>query len=171
MATGDNVVVILAVQPAGADGGDTAHEDWRQSVSTIEENFPVWDFTAAVDEYIDLLCRLEGYDGGGLTFTLPWSASSAVTGDVRWGVAIRRIAYDAEDVDTSHTYDFNSTDDTAPGTSGYITNPTVAFTNGADMDSWADGELAMVRIRREGTHGNDDMSGDAELWMPRGLET
>jgi hypothetical protein len=168
MASGDNVVVVLAVMPPDSS---YAVEDWRVGATTISENFPVLDFAAAVDRYIDFLCRLEGYGGGGLTLTLPWSASSAITGDVRWGVAVLRWNYDAEDVDVSHTYDFNSVDDTAPGTSGYITNPTVAFTSGADMDSWAEGELALVRIRREGTHANDDMSGDAELWMPRGLET
>ena len=170
MSSGDNVVVILAVQPSGSN---PSHEDWRQSATTEEENFPVWDFAAGVDEYLDLLCRLEGYGAAtGLTWTLPWSASSATSGTVRWLVGIRRLNYDAEDVDTSHSYDFNVVEDEAPpGASGHITNPTVAFTDGADMDSWADGEMAMVRVMREGTHANDDMSGDAELWMPRGLET
>jgi hypothetical protein len=168
MASGDNVVIVLAIIPSGSNPG---HEDWRQSLTTEEENFPVWDFAAGVDEYIDFLCRLEGYGGGGLTFTLPWSASSATSGTSRQGLGIRRLAYDSEDVDTAHTYDFNYVEDTAPGTSGHITNPTIAFTSGADMDSWADGEMAMVRYYRNGAHANDNMSGDLELWMPRGLET
>jgi hypothetical protein len=106
-----------------------------------------------------------------LTWTLPWSASTSTTNETRWSVAIRRIADDAEDVDTSHTYDYNDVDDTAPSASGELSYPTLTMTNGADMDSWADGELAMVRVRRNATHANDDMTGDAELWTLIGRET
>lgn len=131
----------------------------------------MWDFNDTTIEYMDFLCMLEGYGGGGLTWTLPWSAATATTNETRWGVAVRRITDDAEDVDSSHTYDFNDVDDTAPSASGECSYPTVTMTDGADMDSWADGELAIVRVRRNASHANDDMSGDAELWAPTGKET
>jgi hypothetical protein len=107
---------------------------------------------------------LDGYDGGGLTITLVWSAASATTNVTRWGIGIRRVADDAEDIDGSHTYDYNDVDDTTASASGEVSYPTITFTDGADMDSWADGEIAIVRVRRNASHANDNMTGDAELW-------
>lgn len=168
MASGDVVVQILEIIPPATL---YATFDTRTGGSTPAENWPVWDFDAAVDEYLDLLCMLNGYDNNGLSFTSPWSASSATTGVCRWGMAIRRIQDDAEDVDVAHTYDFNEVDDTCASASGELSYPTIAFTNGADMDNWADGELAMVRIYRNADHANDTMAGDAELWGVIGRET
>jgi hypothetical protein len=104
-----------------------------------------------------------------LTFTLPWTAASATSGTVIWGIGIHRLLAGTDDVDVSHTYDYNaSSADTAPGTSGIMFNSTITFTNGADMDSWADGELAIVRVRRD---TSDSMAGFAELWTILGRET
>jgi hypothetical protein len=152
-------------------GADAATLDARAGGSTPAENVIVHDFDASSAEYLDLLCKLVGYDGGGLTFTIAWSASSASANDVVWEIGIRRIADDAEDIDASHTYDYNSATDTAPSASGELSYPTITFTDGADMDSWADGELAVVRVRRNAGDGNDSMSGDAELWGVGGTET
>ncbi len=169
MASGDAVVQIIDITPPAANA---ATIDLRAGGSTPAENVQIWDFDAAAIEYMDFKCKLEGYGGGGLTFTLPWSASTATSGTTRWGIAVRRMADDAEDIDAAHTYVFNDTDDTAPSASGEISYPTIAFTDGADMDSWAEGEVAIVRVYRNATHANDDMAGDAELWSPPlGLET
>ena len=168
MASGDNVVSILQIMPPTTV---YATFDVRVGGSTPAENFPVYDFDAAASEYLDFLCKLAGYDGGGLTFTIPWSASSATSGSVRWEIGIRRLNDDAEDVDGAHTYETNGATDTAASASGELSYPTIAFTNGADMDSWADGELAIVRIYRDHDHANDDMTGDAELWTLIGKET
>lgn len=167
MASGDPVVQILDVmQPATL----YATIDFRAGGSTPSESVMVWDFDDTTVEYLDFKCVLVGYDGGGLTFTLPWSATTATTNDVRWGIAIRRVQDDAEDIDASHTYVYNdATDDTAPSASGELSYPTLTFTDGADMDSWADGELAIVRVRR--TEATSDMTGDAELWGLIGKET
>ena len=78
---------------------------------------------------------------------------------------------DADDIDDAHTYVYNGVSDTAPSASGELSYPTIAFTDGADMDSWAEGELAIVRIYRDHDHGDDGMTGDAELWALFGLET
>lgn len=121
---------------------------------------------------MDYLCRLSNdYAGGGLTFTLPWSATSATSGVCRWGIAIRAFPDDTEDADGSHSYDFNDVDDTAASASGELSYPTITFTNGADMDSWAAGELAIVRVRRNASHANDTMTGDSELWTIVGRES
>ncbi len=169
MASGDSVVQVLAVLPPATTA---ATLDVRAGGSTPAENVIVYDFDAAASEYMDFLCKLEGYAGGGLTFTLPWSASSATSGAARWELGIRRVADDAEDIDGAHTYDTNGVTDTCASASGELSYPTIAFTNGADMDSWAEGELAVVRVYRDHDHAGDDMAGDAELWgVPLGLET
>ncbi len=167
MASGDPVVQVIQVMPPGSDN---ALPDIRVGGSTPAEGVPLYDFPAAADAYLDMLCMLAGYDGGGLTFTTPWSASSASSGEVRWRIGIRRMNDDAEDIDASHTYVYNEVTDTAPSASGELSYPTIAFTDGADMDSWANGELAIVRVQRKYSQGDDDMSGDAELWWPSGVE-
>lgn len=168
MASGDAVVQVLEIM---APGSLYATYDVRLGGSTPAESVLVLDFDPSAIEYTDFKCRLYGYAGGGLTFTLPWSATSATSGTTRWGVAIRAIPDDTEDIDSSHTYDFNEVDDTAPSASGEVSYPTIAFTNGSDMDNWANGEVAIVRVRRNATHGNDNMTGDAELWGLFGKET
>jgi len=161
MASGDIVGIIgHVVQPAAT----YAAFDTRPGGSTPAEAVPVYDFDDTTEEYIDIPCRLEGYDGGGLTLTFDWSATAATSGDARWRAAIRRIADDAEDVDTAHTYDFNEVNDTAASVSGERSRVSIPFTDGADMDSLADGEDFILRIARESGDAGDTMVGDAELW-------
>jgi len=164
----DPVVQIVEIMPPSTTQAALIQ---RNGGSTPGERVLVWAFDAAAIEYLDFKCRLTRYAGGGLTFLLPWSATSATSGVTRWGIAIRAIPDDAEDIDASHTYDYNDVDDTAASASGELSYPTITFTNGADMDSWADGEVAIVRVRRNATHANDTMAGDAELWMIAGRET
>lgn len=163
MASGDIVALMGPVSPPSSD---FATLDIVDGGSTPAEQYPVWDFPADASKYIDIACMLQGYDGGGLTITLPWSASATAGGanQVRWEVAIRRIADDAEDVNTSHTYAFNGVSDSPPSAIGELSYPTVTFTDGADMDSLADGEAFILRVYRDHDHADDAMSGDAELW-------
>lgn len=167
MASGTPVQILDIYYPATL----FAQMIVRQGGSTPAERVRVHAFDAATNEYVDFLCRLQGYAGGGLTFTLAWSATSATSGVCRWAIAVRRIQDDAEDIDASHTYDFNEVDATAASASGEVAYDTIAFTNGADMDSWATGELAIVRVQRNAAHANDTMTGDAELWALVAAET
>ena len=169
MASTDAVVQVLDImQPATV----FATPDFRAGGSTPAEALAVWDFDGAADEYLDFKCRLKGYQGGGLTFTLVWAATSATAGNVRWGLAIRRFEDDAEDVDGAHTYDYNSVDATTASATGEFQYTAATFTNGADMDSWANDEVAVVRLRREASHANDTMnSTDAELVTLVGQES
>ena len=169
MATGNNVVEIIKELPPGTL---YATQDVRVGGSTPAESAEIFDFDAATIEYMDFLCRLgEAYAAGGLTFSICWMASSATTGVTRWGIAIRRLVDDAEDIDGSHTYDFNDVDATTASATGEQAYDTIAFTDGADMDSWAAGEFAIVRVRRNASHANDTMTGDAELISISGKET
>lgn len=167
MASGDPVVQVISIMPPATL---FATQDTRAGGSTPNEIVDVWDFDATTIEYLDLKCILHGYDGGGLTFRIKWSASSATSGTTGWEIAIRRIADDAEDIDGSHTYVFNVVAATAPSVSGEVAYDVITFTDGADMDSAADGELLIARLRRN-TAAPDDMTGDAELWALTGEET
>ena len=132
----------------------------------------VWAFDAATVEYMDFLCLLRGYNGGGLTFTIAWSATTATTGNVVWSIGIRALVDDADDIDTAHTYDYNdSAAVAAPSASGELSYDTITFTNGADMDSWTEGQLAIVRLRRFASTGTDTMTADAECWSISAVET
>lgn len=161
MASGQIVGQILEILYPAAN---FAPLSVRTGGSTPAERVPVYLFDASTIEYLDFKVLLRGYGGGGLTIMLPWSAASATSNAVRWGAAIRRMQDDAEDIDAAHTYDFNDVDDTCASLSGELSYPTITFTNGVDMDSWAEGEIAIVRVRRNASHANDNMSGDAELW-------
>jgi hypothetical protein len=162
MASGDIVGHIIRVIPPATA---YATPDLRPGGSSPAESWPVWDFDDTTAEYLDFLCYLgPNYAGGGITLSLPWSATSATSGAVVWQAAVRRVNASSEDIDTSQTYDYNAASaSTAPGTCGQIIIPTIAFTSGADMDSWAAGELAIVRVGRLPTDGGDTMTGDAEL--------
>ncbi len=161
MASGDVVGVILAVSPPATA---YATPDARAGGSTPAESFPVWDFDDTTAEHLDLHGILSAnYAGGGLTVRLRWMATSAISGNVMWQAAFRRIADDAEDIDTAQTYDFNSTTVTTATASGEFDYATITFTSGADMDSLAAGDSFVLRIRRNAADAADTMSGDAEL--------
>lgn len=167
MASNDKVVQVVKEMPLATL---TAPIDYRLGGSSPAEEGFIRVFNDSTAWYIDYLCRLQGYDGGGLTFILPWMAKTAVAGTVQWEIGIRAIPDDLEDFDAAHTYLYNVISDTAASASGETSYPQITFTDGADMDSWAEGELAVVRVRRNPA-GTDDMIGDAQLWGVFGKET
>lgn len=161
MASGD-LVALAHYIPVAAN---FAALDERSGGSTPAESIIVLDFDDTTVEYADFLCRLFNYAGGGLTITFDWSATSGVTNNVRWGAAIRRVQQDAEDIDASHTYSFNdASDQTTASASGEVVQASITFTDGVDMDSLANGESFILRIRR--TAATSNMTGDAEMWFP-----
>jgi len=164
MASGDTLF-ILSAQDWNPPGADAATVDKRSGGSTPSEEATVLDYDASAIEYGDWLNLVmpEHYGGGGITSTFIWMASSATSGVTRWGAALRRIADDAEDTDASHSYDFNDVDATAASASGELDYTDLTHTDGADMDSVAAGDAFHYRVRRNATHANDTMSGDAEL--------
>lgn len=163
MASGDIVGIIHGIS---FPGSNPATPDVRVGGSSPAESFPVYDFDAATDEMLDFHGVLKGYDGGGLTVEIKWAASTATSGNVVWQGAFRRIADDAEDIDSAHTYDYNNGgQDLAPSAAGELSYDDLTFADGADMDSLADGEEFIFRLRRDAdsTAATDDMAGDAEL--------
>lgn len=169
MASGDAVVQILDVigpatsfAPLGVRvGGATPAEHWRS-----------WAFDADAVESVDFLCRLHRYGGLGLTFRIGWaSATNQTTGNVKWNLAIRAVPDNSENIAATHTYDFNTVTLAAPSGTGQVRYGTITFTNGVDMDNWANNELAMVRMQRHANDAADTMTGDAQLLFLTGEET
>ena len=133
--------------------------------STPAEELSKYDFDDTTDEYLDFRGSLHGYGGGGITILLRYTAAAA-SGKVVWRAAFRRVDDDAEDLDTTaHTYAYNTVNPTVASAIGEVDYTSITFTDGADMDSLADGEEFVLRIGREATDTtNDTLSGDASLF-------
>lgn len=110
------------------------------------------------------------YAGGGVTVYLHYAMTSAEADTVDWDVAFERIGDGQQGLDTDGFADANSTDDTVvPGTSGLVDIVSVAFADGADMDSVAAGETFRLKVTRDAA--SDDATGDAELFAIEIRET
>ena len=156
MASGDTLVVFTPLH----------NEPPSSNAATIDlrNQHAVLDFDAATDES----ARFGGvmprnYGGGGVTVTLIWMASTATSGAVVWNVSWERHADDAFDLDSDGFAAVNAATDTAANVSGEVSYPTIAFTDGADMDSVAVGESFRLNVTRDADNGSDDMAGDAAL--------
>lgn len=162
MASGNTLLVFTARDGVPSATAGAAHAILAGG-STPAEGVPILAYDSGTDEHADFVGVLpRHYAGGGLTLTLHW-ASTQTSNAVVWNAAFRRIADDAEDVDTSHTYDFNAVTATTASAVGEVDYATIAFTDGADMDSLAVGELFNLRITRDADNGSDNMTGDAYL--------
>jgi len=156
MASGNTLAVFMP----------TENEPPTSNYATLDLRnlHPVLDFDASTDEsavFSGVLSR--SYAGGGITVSLHWAASSATSGTCRWAVAIEAIS--GLDIDADSFATANTAGGTANGTSGVETVTTIAFTDGAQMDSLAAGGAFRLKVTRDadGTSGTDDMTGDAEL--------
>lgn len=140
----------------------------------LRNSHPVLDFDGSTDEEAVFTGVLHPeYGGGGLTVTTHWSFTSATGGSLRVQAAIERIDASSLDIDADSFASFQSAGGTAPGTSGQRIAVAVTFTDGAQMDSLAAGEMFRLKIRRDadGTSGTDDITTDAELLMVTMRET
>lgn len=163
MASGDTLTIFTA-----RDGVPTATAGAAHAISaggsTPAEGYPVLAFDSGTDESVDFVGVLpRAYGGGGLTLTLFWESATQTTNEAVWNAAFRRIADDAEDIDTAHTYDFNAVTATTASVAGEVDYAAITFTDGADMDSLAAGELFCLRITRDADNGSDTLTGDALL--------
>ncbi|KKK75631.1 hypothetical protein LCGC14_2871790, partial [marine sediment metagenome] len=124
---------------------------------------PVLDFDATTNESTIFRGVLPaGYASGGLTVYIHYAMTSAVADTVDWDVSFERIGDQQLDIDGDSFAAVNSVDNTTvPGTSGNVDVVSVAFTDGADMDSIAAGESFRIKITRDAA--NDDATGDAEI--------
>lgn len=106
----------------------------------------------------------------GVTVYIHYAMSSAEADTVDWDVAFERIGDQQLDIDGDDFAAVNSVDNTTvPGTTGLVDIVSVAFTDGADMDSVAKGESFRMKVTRDAV--SDDAAGDAELYKVEVRET
>ncbi len=174
MASGDTLILFNA-QCAQFPDADYATFDAILTASADEPDhvMPVLDFDpGATDEY----CYFTGvmprsYDGGGLTVTICWT-SEATSGDCIWAVAFKSVSDDADDLDSKAFAAPNSVTATTASAAREVDYATVTFTDGADMDSVAAGEMFVLEFSRTASSGSDTMtSNDAELHLIEIQET
>lgn len=125
---------------------------------------PVLDFDATTNESAVFSAVMPQHYAGttGVTVYLHYSMSSAEADTVDWDAAFELIGDGDLDVDGDSFAAVNSVDNTTvPATSGLVDVVSIAFTDGADMDSVAAGELFRLKITRDAS--SDDAAGDAEL--------
>lgn len=128
---------------------------------------PCLDADATVDEEcVFSYVMPQHYDGGGVTAHIHYAMSSAVANEVVFQGAFERIGDGQQDLDSDGFAAFQSSGAvTVPGTSGDVDICTIAFTDGAQMDSVAVGESFRFKVRRDAddTSATDDAAGDSEI--------
>jgi hypothetical protein len=157
MASGNTLVAFTALHnepPATA-----------YATLDVRNAHPCLDFDAAADEsavFTGIMPR--HYAGGGVTVYLHWAATSDTNNAhmCRWDVAFEAIS--GQDLDADGFAAVQSATGNPNATSGIETVTTIAFTDGAQMDSVAAGGLFRMKVTRDADHAtDDDMTGDAEL--------
>jgi hypothetical protein len=142
-------------------------------------SFMTWDNTygrlvllapESVDRYVDFTGVLDHYGGGGLTVDIFWT-SNGTSGNVIWQAAVERFQEGTLVVTSDSFASYNSVTDAAQGVANVANKATITFTDGADMDSLADGEMFRIRVQREGTNASDTTNTDTRLFGIRVVET
>jgi hypothetical protein len=140
----------------------------------LRQSKPVLDFDPAVNEVAVFQGFMpRNYDDGGITVTVGVAASTATTGDMSWKIFFMSITDNVDDLDVKNFASPQSNQAVdAPTTLGAVRYFTIAFTDGAQMDSIAVGETFYMMIMRDAQDStNDDMAGDAELVFAEIKET
>lgn len=158
MASG-NTLLILHPQNNLPPSSNYATFDTR-NVSNL-----VLEFDASTIESAFFSCVMpRAYASGGITCMLAWCADTAVTGSVVWGISIERCQDETDDLDTdSFAAEQTATSAAPTGSAGQIQYCSIAFTDGAQMDSVTAAERFRLKLRRVATDGSDDMAGDAQM--------
>jgi hypothetical protein len=145
----------------------SANEPPTTNYATFDtrNSHPVLDFDDTTAESATFTGILFGYAGGGITVSVGFSMTSAITNTCGWTVEIERIGDQVLDIDAdSFATAQTITAVTVPGTSGFVDVVSVNISSGANMDSLADGEQFRLRLTRNVSV--DTAAGDAEFhWL------
>lgn len=159
MASGDSLVIW----------GPLSNEPPSSSPATFDtrNQHPVLDFDAAAHEYAVFSSIMpQHYGGNGVDVNLHVAFSSATTGSAVYEVSWERIGEGQQDMDSDGFATATSVAIGAPATAGFVAASTIAFANGAAMDSVAAGEGFRLKVGRNHDHASDGATGDAELrWV------
>ena len=109
----------------------------------------------------------------GVTVYIHYAMSSATANAAGWQVAFERTSDSIQDIDADGFAAVQSVSVTVPATSGHVDITSIAFTQGAQMDSVVAGDGFRLKINRDadGSAVTDSATGDAELWAIEVRET
>jgi hypothetical protein len=163
MASGDILAVFTPYQ----------NEPPASAFATLDtrNGYPVLDFDPTTDEEAIFRGYMPShYSGGGVTATVVWTATDVTVTphNAVWQGAFLSVTDDADDLDTKSFASFQSSGAVGEGSaSGEPVYDTIAFTNGAQMDSVAVNEMFFFKLRRDAdnTSATDSLTDDAEVWM------
>jgi hypothetical protein len=101
----------------------------------------------------------------GVTVRVFWSADGVATGNVKWDGFFEEIADDTFDIDADG---FTASPQTVTATTatvdGEVDYASITFTDGAQMDSVAAGDLFRFKLERDAADAADTMnSNDAQV--------
>lgn len=164
MASGDSLLIWTPLHNE-PPSSNAATFDTRNSR-------PCLDFDATTNESAVFSAVMPQHYAGttGVTVYIHYAMSSATADTVDWDAAFELVGDQDLDVDGDSFADVNSVDDTTvPGTSGLVDIVSIAFTDGADMDSVEAGDGFRLKITRDAS--SDDATGDAELYWVELRET
>lgn len=167
MASGDTLLVF----------GPYHNEPPSSSAATLDtRNYhPCLDFDAAATEVAVFSGVMPQVYAGttGITVYIHAALSSDTNNahKVRWDAAFERIGDSQQDIDSDGFAAVQSVSMSVPSTSGYLDIVSIAFTDGAQMDSIAVGESFRLKVQRDHDHADDDATGDAELFKVEIRET
>ena len=159
MATNDPVLVSYYPMLPGANAAALV---FRVDGSSPTIQYEVLAYDASTIEYYDFACRVsDRYAGAAFAVKFAFSATSATSGNVVWEIAFHRNPT-GEDIDTAHTFSYQSVTVACGATTGFPIYTSIAFTQ-AQADAIAAGEQVIMRVRRNASSASDTMTGDAEL--------
>ncbi len=150
---------------------------------TAAANFAVPGFAndkpfLAFDDTANEVAMFQGlmpraYGGGGVTLTVGWMSPDQTSLDTSWKAFFMSVT---DDVDNLLSKNFAAPQVNAAVTvasvAGEVDYFTITFTDGAQMDSVAVGELFYLLLMRDGQDSTaDDMTGDAQVVFAELKET
>ena len=164
MASGDTLLIFHPYN----------NEPPASNYATLDtrNSHPCLDFDATTNESAVFSSVMPQHYAGttGVTVYIHYAMSSATSDTVDWDAAFELIGDQDLDIDGDSFAAVNSVDDTTvPGTSGLVDIVSIAFTDGADMDSVTPGDSFRLKITRDAS--SDDAAGDAELYKIEVRET
>ena len=164
MASGNSLIIFRAQ--------DSRPPSTNGATFDLRNNHPLLDFDDTTDESVDFEGVLpRNYAGGGLTVYIHY-CDEAVAGVLIWQAAFERIGDGSQDIDSDGFAAAQSSASlTVPATSGNVDIASIAFTDGAQMDSVAVGEAFRLRINRDADNILDTLVGDANLLFVELKET
>jgi hypothetical protein len=165
MASGDTLLIFT---PASNEPPDSSYATFDVRGS----GHPVIDFDESADESAVFTGVMpDHYDGGGVTVYLTGSWTSDTNGahTTQMEVSFERIGDAQQDVDTDGFASARDVTLTVDSTSGKTDVASVVFSDGAQIDNVAAGELFRLKVICDTS--DSDHSGDFELHSVKLTET